>query len=332
MKRLEAFRNTIFGEYDRYLAWHDGFDIDESALQNLEGSEKEIAEKEMLDSLASGSADPRVILGLQCLRSHKAVQLLNKQMAHFGVYAIDAIYYTCPEQLDPDTVCECIKIEHGGIVSGLKNFPTSLLPEKVLETIFEGLINAVDSLFRFELLSTIRHIYGLDELNRNNPLVPVERIFRIDEMLNSRIGHFNPEMLYKRDVIYDSCVMEETEITDRQEGVSLLRLQIAAKLTESDTKKTAFKYHKIDTLIHHLKAKAENIAVFSSDEIHPGSTHFYNTYFLKYEIEVEKYAVTRSFSTNFIAKPQQEIFLFQETEFRNWLAGFEGHKIPEHHP
>ena len=71
---FNRFYESYFG--DPYMAWHDG--LDESALLELEGDEREKAEQLLLDALNTN--DYRPAAGLAALRSQRAAEPLKKEL------------------------------------------------------------------------------------------------------------------------------------------------------------------------------------------------------------------------------------------------------------
>ena len=101
---LGHFRHEYFGPYDHYLGWHDGYRVNEAALDVLNPEDRATAETELCDALRTGLADPRALLGLGHLRSRAALPLLDGYLSKAGIYALEAIARIDPEALDANRV------------------------------------------------------------------------------------------------------------------------------------------------------------------------------------------------------------------------------------
>ena len=103
---LEHFREEYFGPYDHYLGWHDGYRANEAALDVLAPADRIRAETELCNSLRTGLADPRVILGVGHLRSRQALPLLRAYLSKAGIYALEAIARIAPKELDTNWILQ----------------------------------------------------------------------------------------------------------------------------------------------------------------------------------------------------------------------------------
>ena len=101
---LDFFRQEYLGPCDHYLNWRDGYRANEAALAALTPTDRAIAEAELCDSLRTGLADPRAIIGLGYLRSQAALPLLHSYLSKAGIYALEAIARIDPKALDADRV------------------------------------------------------------------------------------------------------------------------------------------------------------------------------------------------------------------------------------
>ena len=101
---LDHFRQEYLGPYDHYRNWRDGYRADETILDALTPADRATAETELCNSLRTGSADPRTIIGAGYLRSRQALPLLRPYLSKAGIYALEAIARIDPKALDTEHV------------------------------------------------------------------------------------------------------------------------------------------------------------------------------------------------------------------------------------
>ena len=171
---LDHFRQQYFGPVDHYLGWHDGYEADFPALDQLTPADRATAEAELCASLQADRADPRVLLGLGHLRSRAALPLLHAYMPRSGIYALQAIARIDPAALDADRVLVLLrhpKIEESdlyGLVIGLGSFFTlaALDPRLIMQLL--ALLAHRYYLVRTHALDALRKLYHLPAPKEGN--------------------------------------------------------------------------------------------------------------------------------------------------------------------
>jgi hypothetical protein len=99
---MARFRDSFFG--DPYMAWHDGLDF--GALLSLQGGERDLAEKLLLES-----DDSRAIEGLGALQSLKAIEKVGKVVeGAVGQYQVKACQALNKIKPDPELAKPIIQV------------------------------------------------------------------------------------------------------------------------------------------------------------------------------------------------------------------------------
>lgn len=164
---LDRFRHEYFGSYDHYLNWRDGYHADEAALAALNPADRATAEAELCDSLRTGHADPRAIIGLGYLRSRAALPLLHAYLSRAGIYASEAIARIEPQTLDTGRVLAIMRSSKASqeqlfdLAIGLGHFFTLPQLDPRLVTQLVALLGNRHFLVRTHALTALRRLHRL---------------------------------------------------------------------------------------------------------------------------------------------------------------------------
>lgn len=191
---LDRFRQEYFGAYDHYLGWHDGYRADASALDVLCAADRATAETELCDSLRTGLADPRAILGLGYLRSRAALPLLHAYLSKAGIYALEAIARIDPAALDTDRVLAIMRNSKAtetqlfDLAIGLGHYfaPTQLDPRLITQLV--ALLANRYFLVRNHALNALRRLYSLFDPKEHRG----QTITRADVLSDTLFGLISP--------------------------------------------------------------------------------------------------------------------------------------------
>jgi hypothetical protein len=166
---LDYFRHEYFGPYDHYLGWHDGYRANEAALDALTPADRTTAETELCDSLRTGLADPRAIIGLGYLCSRQALPLLHSYLSQAGIYALEAIARVDPKGLDADHVLRILSSPKASqeqlfdLAIGLGHFFTLPQLDPRLVTQLLALLANRHFLVRTHALTALRRLHLLPD-------------------------------------------------------------------------------------------------------------------------------------------------------------------------
>jgi len=281
-------------------------------LDALNAEEQALAEQEMIDSLLTGKADARSILGLEHFRSTKAIDALNQTLTYYEGYGLRALSLIAPECIDEKRVLKGLEEENYGFVMAVGDVPTYTLNQTILEVLLKRLVQFKDSISRSHVLDAIRKLAMLE------PLMSDALDTSYIEKIAALHGWQPP--YHNSDVVYHFSIYDENPLENREEAVVLLRKQIEE--IQRPEVVAARKNQKIDLIIKALHAKLDQNLWLKSDEIHLGGTHYYHSCWLK--STPEGIVIEKNHTTNQTAKITRETLVFKEDErLRNWLNNFD---------
>jgi hypothetical protein len=157
----DRFYESYFG--DAYMAWHDG--LDEGALLELEGEERERAEQMLTEGLGSG--DYRAPAGLAALRSEKALDALKQKLpTAYGsdeVQTALAIWRMDPKYLPAANTL--VRVLRTGPFWGTRMEAARALREAPIPSAIDALWEAVErdpeALVRHHAAATLLYVYNI---------------------------------------------------------------------------------------------------------------------------------------------------------------------------
>jgi hypothetical protein len=166
---LDHFRHEYLGAYDHYLNWRDGYHADKAVLDALTTAERATAETELCESLRTGLADPRAIIGLGYLRSRAALPLLHGYLSKAGSYALEAIARTDPSALEANRVLAIMRSDRASqeqlfdLAIGLGHYFTLPQLDPRLVTQLLTLVANRHFLVRTHALTALRRLHLLPD-------------------------------------------------------------------------------------------------------------------------------------------------------------------------
>ena len=179
---LDSFRIAYLGATDSYMAWRNGYPVEESLAQALTPDERVQAGSELLEAVRAGNFDGRAVQGLGYLYCTEAIPLLHQlmQREEFISYALQSIAHIDPRALDQSLVLKLLTSKVNwrnpllmllglldpwrrfvDILVGLRtSFTLTDLEPRLLSRIL-ALLAHKDYLVRYHALYALRQLYNM---------------------------------------------------------------------------------------------------------------------------------------------------------------------------